>query len=139
MDLLKNMSDPNLTSLLNQALTAGESDLVAMVRNELLRRARSIVEETDPIHHLPGAVPTWHPREPLRPEPRLWPPRQIKTQPPKDEGRPVAPHDTAELITALEDWRHEVSFSHSPNDLLGKAIEQLRWYADSRAAEEVGY
>jgi len=136
MDLLKTMTPDNLQKLANQAFDAGDSDLVAMVVNELLRRDHSAHEETDPIHHLPGAIPIWHPREPRlveKPIPRLWPERAtVKPQ-------PVAPHNTAALIAALNEWQDAIGFPYQGKSLLEKAIEQLRWYAETRAAEEVGY
>jgi hypothetical protein len=134
MDLRK-MSDKVLQSVLDQALATGETDLAVMVRNEILWRDNSDHEETDPIHPMPGANWVWHPHEPLtteKPEPRLWPPRQVKAQ-------PVAPHDTNELTARVAIAQIDKTTPQPVIMLLGDLLEQLRWYADNRTAGEVRY
>ena len=124
---LRNMSDKVLQNVLDQALSAGETDLAVMVKNELLRRDHSAHEETDPIHPMPGAaVVLPHPEKP-----RLWSPRQIKAQ-------PVAPHKTSELLAAITAAKTD-PLAEKYQLLFDAIAAQLRWYADTRAAGEVGY
>jgi hypothetical protein len=132
---LRNMSDEVLKKAYDQAQAIDETDLVLMLKSELLRRDHSAHEETDPIHHLPGAVPIWHPHEPRiteKPESRLWPPRQIKAQ-------PVAPHNTAALLATLSAAKNDPLMTQEWVELIEAVSAQLRWYADTRAAGEVRY
>jgi hypothetical protein len=132
---LRNMSDEVLKKAYDQAQAIDETDLVLMLKNELLRRDHSAHEETDPIHPMPGANWVWHPREPLITEkhsPRLWPPRQIKAQ-------PVAPHNTAALLATLSAAKNDPLMTSEWIELIEAVSAQLRWYADSRTAGEVGY